>query len=97
MLRGVISGNVEKCRTEAEIWDESGVKLAVIYEDMSGWHTELSDERVYAESPEFKTLLEGLKQELSRFVNRKGQNPPKNLMSGSLSLWLMKKKKWFWQ
>jgi hypothetical protein len=91
MLRGVISGNVEKCRTEAELWDESGHKLAVIYEDMSGWHTELCDKRAYAESPEFKTLLEGLKQELSRFVNRKGQNPPTNLTLGASSLWLMKK------
>jgi hypothetical protein len=95
MLRGVIAGNIEKCRTEAGIWDESEYRLAVIYEDMNGWQLELSDGRFDRESPEFKTIIQGLKQELSRFVNRKGQNPPKNVTAGELALWLMKKKKWY--
>jgi hypothetical protein len=95
MLSGVIAGNIEKCRTQAEIWDESENRLAVIYEDVSGWQIELSDVRFDRESPEFMTLITGLKQELSRFVNRKGQNPPKNMTAGELALWLMKKKKWF--
>jgi len=97
MLRAVIAGNVEKCRTEAEVWDESGNKLAVIYEDLSGWHTEPSESLSDRESPEIKTLVEGLKQELSRFVNRMGQDPPENASAGVLALWLMKnKKRWFW-
>ena len=95
MLRGVIAGNIEKCRTEAEIWDESENRLAVIYEDLNGWQLELSDGQFDRESPEFKTLIQGLKQELSGFVNRKGQNAPKNMTAGELALWLMKKKKWF--
>jgi len=95
MLSGVIAGNIEKCRTEAKIWDESENRPAVIYEDANGWQTELSDAQFDRESPEFKTLITGLKQELSRFVNRKGQNPPKNMTAGELALWLMKKKKCF--
>ena len=97
MLRGVIIDNSETCRTEAEIQDESGARLAVIYEEASGWHTDLSDQKSEQESPEFKTLVEGLKKQLSRFVNRKGQHPPPNLTAGTLSLWLMKKKESFWQ
>ena len=75
MFTAAIAGNTEQCRTEATILDESGKKLAVIYEDMSGWHTDFLDEHVDRESKEFQSMIGALKQKLSRFVNRKGQPP----------------------
>ncbi len=40
-----ITGNVEKCRTEAEISDSEGAVLAVVYETSDGWHTDIPVER----------------------------------------------------
>jgi hypothetical protein len=36
-----IIGNVEQCRTEAEISDDDGTIFAAVYETSGGWHTDV--------------------------------------------------------
>ena len=38
MFEIIIAGNPDACRTEAEITDESGNTVAIVYEDSNGWH-----------------------------------------------------------
>ena len=40
MYSVTIIGNVEQCRTEAEISDGEGAVLAVVYETSDGWRTD---------------------------------------------------------
>src|SRR5882762_3289378 len=72
MFETIIVGNVDTCRTEAQIADETGNRVAVVYEDSNGWHTEILDDRIEQTSPSFNALLENAKEVLSHYVNRRG-------------------------
>ncbi|MGC1414603.1 MAG: hypothetical protein WA817_04935 [Candidatus Acidiferrum sp.] len=91
MFETVIVGNVDTCRTEAEIADETGARVAIVYEDLDGWHTELVDRRAELSISDFNVLVENAKEVLSHYVNRRGENVPDEITSGALSLWLMLK------
>ena len=92
MVETIIVGNVDTCRTEAEIADETGNRVAVVYEDSNGWHTEILGNRIEQNSPSSNELLENAKKVLSHYVNRRGDNRPNELTTvGALSLWLMVK------
>jgi hypothetical protein len=85
-----IIGNVEQCRTEAEISDGEGTRLSVVYETSNGWHTDLLVEQVNR-TLDFQTAVEHAKEKLSHYVNRRGENPPEAATRGAISLWLMLK------
>jgi hypothetical protein len=88
----IIVGNVDARRTQAEIADESGKRVAIVYEDPDGWHTEVLDDRVEQGSTSFNALVENAKEVLSHYVNRRGDNVPSQLTTvGALALWLMAK------
>jgi hypothetical protein len=91
MFERIIIGNTETCRTEAEITDQSGTRLAMVYEDSNGWHTEVFGDWVQQIPSNFDTLIADAKEALSHYVNRRGDNVPGNMTAGSLSLWLMLK------
>jgi hypothetical protein len=91
MYSVTIIGNVEQCRTEAEITDSQGDMLAVVYETSDGWHTDVLAEHLNQASTDFQTAVEHAKESLSRYVNRRGENPPENATWGAFSLWLMVK------
>ena len=96
MLSVTIAGNTEKFRAEAEILDDSGNRLALIYEDSKGWHVEETDTQFDRQSEDYRIALQGVKQELSKYINHKGENPPPNLTADELAKWLLKKKRRFW-
>jgi hypothetical protein len=89
MFETIIIGNPETCRTEAEISDKSGRRLAIVYEDPNGWHTEVLGDWVQQVPSSFDTLIEAAKEALSHYVNRRGENVPADMTVGALSLWLM--------
>ena len=91
MYSVTIIGNVEQCRTEAEISDSEGAALAVVYESSDGWHTDFLVERQNQAANDFQAAVENAKESLSHYVNRRGENPPKNATAGAFSLWLMVK------
>jgi hypothetical protein len=79
-----IIGNVEECRTEAEISDGEGAVSAVVYEASDGWHTDILVERLDRASAEFQTAVENAEESLSHYVNRRGENPPENATLGGI-------------
>jgi hypothetical protein len=85
-----IIGNVEQCRTEAEISDGERAVLSVVYETSNGWQTDVLVEQVN-HAPDFQTAVEHAKERLSHYVNRRGENPPETATRGAISLWLMLK------
>ena len=86
-----IVGNVERCRTEAEISDDEGEVLAVVYETSDGWHTDIMVEQPNLAATDFQIAVANAKAGLSHYVNRRGENPPENATQGAFSLWLMVK------
>src|ERR1700730_14155803 len=86
-----IVGNVERRRTEAKIADSEGVVLAIVYEEIDGWHTDILVEQLNQASADFWTVVDNARQNLSHYVNRRGENPPENATWGAFSLWLMVK------
>ena len=91
MYSVTILGNVEQCRTEAEISDSEGTLLAVVYQTSDGWHTGVFVEELHQTATDFQAAVENAKQSLSHYVNRRGENPPDNATRGAFSLWLMVK------
>ena len=91
MFETIIAGNLDACRTEAEIADDAGVRVAIVYEDPDGWHTEILDQRQELSSSAFNALIENAKETLSHYVNRRGENVPSEMTIGALALWLMVK------
>jgi hypothetical protein len=92
MFEIIIVGNVDTCRTEAEIADDSGNRVAIVYEDSNGWHTDVIDDRLEVSSSSFNALIENAKEVLSHYVNRQGENVPSQLKTrGQLALWFMEK------
>jgi hypothetical protein len=92
MFETIIAANPDACRTEAEIADESGNRVAIVYEDSNGWHTEVLDDRIEQASSSFNAFIENAKEVLSHYVNRRGDHMPSELATvGALALWLMAK------
>ena len=91
MYSVTILGNVEQCRTEAEISDGDGAVLAVVYETSDGWRTDILVKHLNQATDDFQTAVENAKETLSHYVNRRGENPPENATRGAFSLWLMVK------
>lgn len=91
MLTRRFYSNIEHCRLEAEISDETGAVIAILYEDRAGWHVEH-----FGTEPHFSVDLADefvaeVKADLTRYVNRTGHDPPDGLTRAGLALWLMKK------
>jgi len=92
MFETIIAANPDACRTEAEIADESGNRVTIVYEDSDGWHTEIIDDQLEQSSSSFNALIENAKKVLSHYVNRRGDDVPRELTTvGALALWLMAK------
>jgi hypothetical protein len=91
MFETIIAGNLDACRTEVEIADEAGMRVAIVYEDLDGWHTEVVGERQALPLSSFNALVEDAKKVLSHYVNRRGENVPGEMTRGALALWLMVK------
>ena len=87
----MIVSNLAICRTEAEISDEAGNVLCVVFEDMEGWHAESLDGGFDQDATDFALAVSEAKEMLSHYVNRRGGNPPVGSTAGGLALWLMKK------
>ena len=86
-----IAGNLESCRTEAEISDATAAVVAVVYEGLDGWHTVVRDEHLNQIDADFKSTVGAAKEMLSHYINRRGENVPDNPTRGALALWLMRK------
>ena len=91
MYSVIILGNVERCRTEAEISDGERVVVAIVYEASDGWHTDIVVEHFNQADSDFNATIENAKETLSHYVNRRGENLPENTSVGAFSLWLMLK------
>lgn len=86
----VLAGNVEDCRLEAEILDQAGNLVAVLYEDQTGWHLNALDKnRVDEQIP--SAFITRLQRELVHYVNRRGDNVPEGMTRAGVALWLMEK------
>ena len=83
--------NIEVLLTEAEIADDTGMRIAIVYEDPDGWHTEVIDRRHELSSSAFNAVIENAKEALSHYVNRRGEHVPGEMTRGALALWLMVK------
>lgn len=85
-----VLGNVEECRTEAEV--SRGEQLvAVVYESSDGWHTEIIADQLTLPRGDFEEAVNTARQTLSHYVNRRGVNPPQDTTRGTFALWLMTK------
>ena len=85
-----ILGNVEECRTEAEI-SRDGRVVAVVYESSDGWHTEMVDSHLTQSESDLEQAVERACESLSHYVNRLRNDPPQNATRGAFALWLMMK------
>jgi hypothetical protein len=85
-----VLGNVNKCRTEAEV-SRDGRLVAIVYEASDGWHTDTIDSKLGQPQGDFDEAISTARQILSQYVNRCGTNPPQNTTMAALSLWLMVK------
>src|SRR5439155_15880503 len=91
MFSRSILGNVDECRTECEISDETATTVALVYEDDEGWRVNVLRPLRDEELETFNAAIAAAKQSLSHYVNRIGSNPPEHTTVGALSLWLMQK------
>ena len=64
-----IAGNLPFCRTEAEISDEAGNLLCVVYKDKEGWHIELRDVEGDQDNDDFAATVSDAKSALTRYIN----------------------------
>lgn len=85
-----ILGNVEECRTEAEV-SRDGRVVAIVYESSDGWHTEIVGEELTPPESDLEEAVDGARRTLSHYVNRLGNDPPQNATRGAFALWLMMK------
>jgi len=91
MFSRTVLGNVDECRTECEVSDDTATCVAVVYENREGWHINLLRPLSDDELATFNASVEAAKESLSHYVNRMGNNPPEETTRGELSLWLMQK------
>jgi hypothetical protein len=85
-----IAGNVEECRTEAEISCD-GKLAAIVYEASDGWYTQVIENQFAQPSSDFDAAVNNAQQTLSHYINRWGENAPQNMTWGAFTLWLMMK------
>jgi hypothetical protein len=88
MLNHIFVSNIEQCRLEAEVSNDRGDVIAIIYEDQFGWRLEEVEGFPNKLPSQF---IEQVKAEMQRFVNRVGSNAPQHCTRGELALWLMRK------
>ncbi len=93
-----ILGNVETCRTEAEIYiavpDQDAQELwAILYESRDGWRVNFFGDCEIRELPleAVHAVLRAAQERLSHYVHRRGDKVPAGLTKAGLSLWLMEK------
>jgi hypothetical protein len=86
-----IAANVELCRTEAEIADEAGNTIAVLFEDFEGWKIQLIGPEADQTSEQFEAAATNAREALGHYVNRQGQYATQAATVGMLALWLMEK------
>lgn len=91
MFSKVILGNVDECRTEWEIADDTAETVAVVYEGRDGWHVKVLRPLRNEELEAFNEAVEAAKQRFSHYINRMGGIAPEETTRGALSLWLMQK------
>jgi predicted phosphoribosyltransferase len=91
MYSVTIFGNVEQCRTEAEISSSEGIPMAVVYQTSDEWHVDPLVEHMNLSGVDFQAAVKGAKESLEHYVNRRGENPPENATGGAFALWLMVK------
>ena len=86
-----ILGNVQTCRTEAEIsFPGSTEPWAVVWEEPTGWRAETIGEAPVPEALA-REALQTARSRLLSYTNRRGESPPPGLSAAGLSLWLMAK------
>ncbi|MBX3398012.1 MAG: hypothetical protein KF873_04675 [Gemmataceae bacterium] len=85
-----VAGVVDDGFTSAEV-SYSDETVAVVYERADGWRTDLFHSPRGLPLPELLTALQSAQDRLSRYVNRRGENPPEGLTRAGMSLWLMEK------
>jgi hypothetical protein len=88
MYEQTVVGNVDSCRLETEISDSEGNVIGIVFEDEMGWHVEPT---AATNSAIPNPVLESVKANMSRYVNRTGQGAPDGTTRGEQSLWLMLK------
>lgn len=93
-----ILGNVETCRTEAEIYiavpDQDTQELwAILYESGDGWRVNFFGDSEIRELPleAVHAVLRTAQERLSHYVHHRGDKVPTGLTKAGLSLWLMVK------
>jgi hypothetical protein len=84
----VVFGNIAEVRTEIEISGDRTV-LVGVYESSHGWVVEYLGGA--EDTPGLRTEIEGAKERLRHYVNRRGLNAPEGLTAAGLALWLMEK------
>jgi hypothetical protein len=93
-FRLVVVGNVQLCRTEAEVYliGLSGERLiGVAYETSQGWKLDPVEWAVGLSPESAAAALAAAQERLKGYVNRRGDSPPPGLSAAGLSLWLMEK------
>ncbi len=90
-FRITILGNVNECRTEAEVYlpPDSDGPAAVVYESANGWCVDPLEGAAALPLDVLVTALAAARKTLERYVNRRGEKPPVGLTPPGLSLWLM--------
>ena len=91
MFSNTVLGNVDECRTECEISDDTGNTVAIVYDALDGWHVDVLMAPKHERLAAFNDSVEAAKQSLLHYVNRVGSNPPQGTTAAGLSLWLMQK------
>ena len=93
-----ILGNVETCRTEAEIYiaapDQDADELwAILYESHDGWRVNFFGDSEIRQVPleAVHAMLRDAQERLSHYVHRCGDKVPSGLTEAGLSLWLMER------
>jgi hypothetical protein len=89
MYSVTIFGNVERCRTEAEISSSEGILMAVVYQTSDEWHVVALVEHLNLAGIDFQAAVKSAKESLEHYVNRRGENPPENATRGVFAVWLM--------
>ena len=90
MFSTTIFTNLDECRTECEIADDNSV-VAVVYAERDGWRVNRLRSISEGEGQAFNTTIDEVKERLSHYVNRFGEDVPDGLTRAELSLWLMLK------
>jgi hypothetical protein len=92
-FRVTVIGNVQSCRTEAEVYlsADADAPFALVYESRSGWMVDVLDGTLGYSLTLLVDALAAARAKLEQFVNRRGENPPAGLTNPGLSLWLLKR------